>query len=110
MQDISNLCFVKYGFNWLYAIDFINILYSMRKKMYILAVLFLALYLLFAENTTKYSALIIAVAFIGYAVEIFSIKQRRYHLITSIKAKNVSEAKKMFLEQYILQKDKNIIV
>lgn len=109
VKDISNLCFVKYGFNWVYAVDIINIFYSLIRKMYVLAMICLAIYLLFSENIILYSVLIISFAFIAYALEICFLKQRKYVFITSIEAKNVSEAKKTFVEQYILP-NKNIIL
>jgi len=106
VKDISNIYFVKYGFNWLYLIDFLNIFYSMKRKFFVLTAILIAVYVLFTDNNNFQMVCILAVSFLGYAIESLLLKQKKYKLVATIEAKNSKQAKELFLKDYILQKNR----
>ena len=109
VKDISSIQFVKYGFNWLYFIDFLNIFISFRRKFYAITVILTAVYILFSNNSTLQIACVISIALLAYILEGFFLKKRKYQLIATIEAKNVKQAKELFLKDYILQQNRVFI-
>ena len=102
IEDISKLKFIKYGFNWLYFIDFLNILYSLKRNFLVIAALVIAVYFLFSGNAHLQTFFIITIAFFAYSMEGFFLRKRKYKIISTIEAKNAKQAKEIFLKEYIL--------
>ncbi len=109
VKDISSIQFVKYGFNWLYFIDFLNIFISFRRKFYAITAILTAVYIVFSNNSTLQIACVISIALLAYILEGFFLKKRKYQLIATIEAKNVKQAKELFLKDYILQQNRVFI-
>ena len=110
LSDVSDLVFVKYGFNWLYALDIANILYSIWKKFYFLAILLIVYYTLAPQNVALQFYFLFLFGFLAYIFEGISLKRKKYLLIATIEAKNASQARKYFMKEYILHDEKKIFV
>ena len=106
VKDISSVYFVKYGFNWFYLIDFLNIFYSIKRRFFVITTMLMAVYVLFSNNSTLQIVCVISIALLAYALEGFFLKKRKYQLIATIEAKNVKQAKELFLKDYILQQNR----
>ncbi len=109
VRDVSKLKFIKYGFNWLYFIDFLNIFYSLKRNFIVIAALFVAVYFLFSESAYLQTFFIITIAFFAYSMEGFFLRKRKYKIISTIEAKNTKQAKELFLKEYILNKRELIV-
>ena len=106
VNDISSVYFVKYGFNWFYLIDFLNIFYSIKRRFFVITAMLMAVYVLFSNNSTLQIVCVISIALLAYILEGFFLKKRKYQLIATIEAKNVKQAKELFLKDYILQQNR----
>jgi hypothetical protein len=109
VKDISNVHFVKYGFNWLYLIDFLNIFHSMKRKFFVITVMLVSVYVLFSSNSPLKVSCIVSIALLAYALEGFFLKTRKYQLVATIEAKNTKQAKELFVKDYILQRNRVFI-
>ena len=105
IDDISSLVFVKYGFNWFYFADFLNILYSIRRKFYIISAILILLYITMPENFAIQCYFTLAFGFIAYVFEGTLLKLRKYCVIATIEAKNMKQARELFLKEHIMKSD-----
>lgn len=108
IEDLSNLYFVKYGFSWLYFIDIINILYSIRRKFYVTTALLIAVYLL-CNSILLQTFIIFSIGLLAYAMEMWFLSHRKYMLVGVVEAKNSKQAKDIFLQEKILSRKKIFI-
>lgn len=109
-SDISNLKFIQYGFNWKYGLDLFSIFYAIRRKYYIFALAIAILYFIFSYSSSMQAIFLASLALIGTSIEfLYTKKFNKYKLIGTIEAKNLSDAHKNFIEQYILCKNKIFI-
>jgi hypothetical protein len=109
-SDISALKFVQYGFNWKYGVDLFAIAYATYRKFYLFAIVALILYVLLSYSSGVQAVFLLCLAIIGTSVEfLYLSKVRGQILIGTIEAKNLDEARKAFLRDYILNKNKIFI-
>lgn len=109
VHDISSLQFVRYGFSIAYLIDLFNIFHSIRRKFFVITAMLIAVYVLFWENTALQTLFVVSIAFLAYAMEIWFLRHRRYQMIASIEAKNIKQAKELFMKNYIIGKQEIIL-
>jgi len=107
LDDISSLVFVKYGFNWFYFADILNVLYSIRRKFYIISAILILLYLIMPENFALQCYFTLAFGFLTYIFEGALLKLRKYCVIATIEAKNMQQAREIFLKEHIMKNDDN---
>lgn|GEM_PF-5022444 len=106
-DDISALVFVKYGFNWFYFADVLNVLYSIRRKFYIISAILILLYLTMPENFILQCYFTLVFGFLAYIFEGTLLKRKKYCVIATIEAKNTKQAREIFLKDYIIKSDDN---
>ena len=113
-KDISDLAFVKYGFNWLYCADVINILYSLKKRCFLMTIALVAFYFIIPDSLILQICLTLIFGFLFYELEIVTLKAKGYKLIATIEAKNTKQAKELFIKAHIFHnsdsQSKNIFV
>lgn len=102
IKDISALAFVKYGFNWLYCADVINILYSLKKRCYLAIFIIIVFYFIAPEALILQIIITLCFGFLFYELEILSLKARGYKIIGTVEAKNAKQARELFTKEYIL--------
>ena len=105
LDDISSLVFVKYGFNWFYFADILNILYSIRRKFYIISAILILLYLIIPENFALQCYFTLAFGFLAYIFEGTLLKLRKYCVIATIEAKNMKQAREIFLKEHVMKNE-----
>ncbi len=108
VKDIANIEFVKYGMHWLYLIDIINILYTLKRKFFAIAAFIIAIYIL-VDNIYLQTFLMLALSSIAYILEGIFLKHRKYNMVATIEAKNANQAKEYFIKEYILPHNRTFI-
>lgn len=98
LQDISNLKFIQYGFTWKYAIGLI-------KSKYAIFTIFVILSYIVFSAFVSINIISLIFAIFGTSLHfIFISKISKHKLIGTVQAKNLKDAKRIFVEQYILPK------
>ena len=105
IDDISALVFVKYGFNWFYFADFLNVLYSIRRKFYVISAILILLYITMPENFAIQCYFTLTLGFLAYIFEGTLLQLRKYRVIATVEAKNMKQARELFLKEHILKND-----